>query len=287
MICAARNHREYPSPLTAQGFQHILRGTIKINNSPRQNVLGGYDLNVIFSIGTDKYMNRIIFILLVVLPHFAVAYQCPLEDAYFKEIVYGEYQNADLVAILEPTKILSYELEDEYSWCNLVYAKIIKSWKNADRREIIIKDVKSMISGYLPLDEDKEYIVYAYGPDEEGFYEAFTCDIETLGDVTDKHKSILNKIQSNRLKIVNYYSVFSRLRGFINNDLIQNLNVISIGNSVRVTIELNEYTDDWVKDSVIRFIKQEGIALGIENVGEFSVSIKNEKTTISWVHPKN
>lgn len=232
-------------------------------------------------------MNINILTLLLLLPGFAWAYQCPLEEAYLEEIVYKKYQAADLVAILKPTKIENYELEDEFSSYNLIYAKVIKTWKNADQNEIIVKDINSMISGYLPFDVGKEYIVYAYGPDENGFYEAYTCELETLGRVTRKQTSILEKIPSNKLKVSSYYNVFQRLESFIRDDLIENINVNADGDVVHVTIELSELSEAEVSDKIMRFIKQECAALGIENVGKFILSNKEGKKFIRWDHPKS
>ena len=233
-------------------------------------------------------MNKIYIILVItlLLPRYALAYSCPLEKAYLNEIIFSKFQDADVVGVLRPYKIEHYEKEDEYSSYNLIYSTVKKSWKSDNFREIVIKDVRSMISGYLPLKKNSEYLVYGYGPDDSGYYQVYTCEIEAFDDIAREHKSILDRIESKRIKVSKHYEVFVRIDEFISHYNISDIEVQTLNNVIRVSIYLEEGVEDWVAKSIVRFIKSEAKSLDIANVGKIEVAKVNEKTTINWLHPK-
>lgn len=224
-------------------------------------------------------------ICLTTFPILAAAYQCPFEEAYFKDIVFNRYENSNLVAKIKSRKIVRFALDDEYSSYNLVYADVLKPWKGQDTQEIIIKDVNSPISGYLDLKESKEYIIYGHGPDADGYYEIYTCDLETIGNVYRRQETILDEIKSNKLKTEKYYELFSRIERFVGS--IEEINAKPSEDSIQVSITLQEDSPDWMSDSVVRFIKEEGKALGIKNMGKINTFHQDGQTTIYWAHPEN
>ena len=229
--------------------------------------------------------NLLYVVALLFFPAFAMAYHCPLEEVYLENEIHGRYIDSDLVALIKPYKIENFESEDESSSYKLIHTKVLKAWKGDASKDIVIRDVKSPISWYLPIKVNQRYVVYAKGPDKKGFYNIFTCDFETLGKANKKQNKILAKLQSGKLSISSYFSLFSRVDLFLNHDLIEGVEVTRKGKYANVLIVLDEYADDWVAGSIERFIRSEGNSLGIENVGKIEVVSKEGSKVISWVHP--
>lgn len=210
----------------------------------------------------------------------AIAYQCPLEAAYYKDVVFNRYENSDVVALIKPYKIEYFEQQEEYSSYKLIYVKILKSWKG-NTNEIIIKDFNSPISGYLPLEKQDKYIIYGKKSDE-GFYDVDTCDIENLGTPSKRQDSILEKVKSNQIKEGKHYEVFTKLEYFINHELIKHLHVQPIEKSIQINIAIEEYSPDWVAESIARFIEAECKSLGISTG---TIQINRDNKTLTWLHP--
>ena len=230
---------------------------------------------------------RLLLIIVFLNSGFAMGWSCPRGEFYFKDFVYEKYSSSDVVLILKPYKIEVVDLGHEFSSYKLIHGQVLKQWKGPRMENIVVKDFKSAISGYIPFFEEQEYLVYADGPERDGLYETNVCSVEEIDHIDKRHTSILNKIKSKTFVLGKYHKLSDRIQKFLSYDVVDEINFEEKEKSIRVIITLQEEVDAWVPKTIVRFIESESISLGVSNLGKLEVKNSDQKYKVLWEHPKD
>ncbi|WP_395376580.1 hypothetical protein [Marinicella sp. W31] len=145
-------------------------------------------------------MTAIVFLLSSV--QFAQACSCARQPKYMETAVTRAFNQADAVVFAhtikkEETSVFD-EMNQEYAYdAEITQFSIIKSWKGALTTEVKTKIITACCMCGMSFSHSGSYLLYLYGPDDDGYYSTSICSRTKLTEDDDPEIHILDQISLN------------------------------------------------------------------------------------------
>ncbi len=150
----------------------------------------------------------LIFLVLTIASAKAMACSCAIQDISIEEAVFDSFKRADVVVLATAENVENretfesevYSLEKGHhkeTYYNLQRTQFVavKSWKGAHAKRFYTEIVIACcMCGYI-FEEGKNYLLYLYGPDKNGYFSTSSCSrTQRESEAIKEEIEILNKI---------------------------------------------------------------------------------------------
>lgn len=128
-------------------------------------------------------MTRLVAVaLLMVLARGALACSCAFPEGTLEEKVRGSFETAAAVVLARAESISEAQLPSPFGGTDslrlpgeITHFSEIRSWKGSHGKQFYTRIVTACCMCGKSFSEGDTYLLYLYGPDDEGFYGASTC----------------------------------------------------------------------------------------------------------------